>query len=132
MNETAALINWTVAGLVYDIVGVFILARALMATRRLDLLAQALHFWDGNMGVFRALLLQRVDAWFGMPILLTGFALQIIGALNVLPHVSILILIYISLVVLVVIYLSVRARYGKNSDRLYDTWKKDWEVANQE
>ena len=69
----------TIAGLVYDIVGVGLLARALIA-KAATLFQLASTRIGANKSLFEALMLQRTDALFGIPALVIGFALQGIGA----------------------------------------------------
>ena len=69
-------------GLFYDIVGVCILALALMAIRTWDLYSQAGTYYGGNKLLFKTLLLQRTDAQFGLPFLVAGFAFQLAGAVG--------------------------------------------------
>ena len=76
---------FAIAGLVYDIVGAVVLAEAIAATRIAGLASQARNhgqFSTGNLALFAALEDQRHDARFGLGLLVTGFALQLLAALG--------------------------------------------------
>ncbi len=68
-----------IIGLIYDMVGVWALARAFAFGHLWDLQWESLTLAGGNLGTFRALILQRFDARCGLILILLGFALQIIG-----------------------------------------------------
>jgi hypothetical protein len=66
-----------VAGLVFDIVGAALLAKSIFFNPAESIAAQASPTWDDNYGLRLALCEQRVDAWFGMPMLILGFLVQL-------------------------------------------------------
>ena len=68
-----------IIGLIYDMAGVWALARAFAFGRLWDLQWQSLTLVGANLGTFRALILQRFDARCGLILILLGFALQIVG-----------------------------------------------------
>src|SRR4051812_42835894 len=65
-----------VAGVVYDIVGALMLARALMWSRPQDLAAQTEPRWAGNADLLKALCEQTNDAKWGSCLFVLGFVLQ--------------------------------------------------------
>ncbi len=68
-------------GLAYDIVGVIVLGWTLALSPSEVLKAQAGTFYNFNQELLRALVAQRIDARFGLSLLVLGFALQLVGAL---------------------------------------------------
>jgi hypothetical protein len=66
-----------VAGLVFDIAGASLLARSIFFNRAAGIAAQARPTWDDNYDLRLALCEQRVDAWFGLPLLVAGFFAQL-------------------------------------------------------
>lgn len=66
-----------VVGLVFDIVGAALLAKSIFFNLSASISAQATPTYDDNSALRLALCEQRVDAWFGMPMLLLGFAVQL-------------------------------------------------------
>lgn len=70
-------------GLVYDIVGAFLIARALVVAKGKILAAQALTVINGNPALFAAFDEQRNDARFGIGLLVLGFSLQLLPFLGV-------------------------------------------------
>jgi hypothetical protein len=71
----------TFAGLVYDIAGVTLLVLALAAVRTETIQAQSSTGYGGaNKDLYKALILQRHDARFGLPLLVIGFTMQAAGA----------------------------------------------------
>lgn len=77
-----------VFGLVYDVVGAFLLARAFAFGRDKILAAQSLSVVGSNPALFAALAEQRLDARFGIGILIAGFLFQLLAALNVFVSVG--------------------------------------------
>ena len=77
MNE------WAIIGLIYDIVGVFVLGFALAITTVKDLAAQAAAHYGYNPSAFDSLVNQRTDAWFGVSLLALGFMMQALGATGI-------------------------------------------------
>ena len=76
-------VDLVVLGLGYDIVGVFIIARTFAATSLWNLQIQSGTYYGGNQATFLALWLQRTDAKWGFPLILLGFAFQIVGMYGV-------------------------------------------------
>jgi hypothetical protein len=66
-----------VAGLVFDIAGASLLAKSIFFNPAAGIAAQAQPTWDDNYGLRLALCEQRVDAWFGLPLLVVGFFVQL-------------------------------------------------------
>ena len=66
-----------VVGLVFDIVGAALLAKSIFLNPAASISAQAIPTYDDNYALRLALCEQRVDAWFGMPMLLLGFLVQL-------------------------------------------------------
>lgn len=66
-----------VVGLVFDIAGATLLAKSIFFNRAAAIAAQAQPTWDDNFGLRLALCEQRVDAWFGLPLLVAGFFVQL-------------------------------------------------------
>lgn len=71
-----------VAGLAFDMAGASLLAWALVFTRGQILKAQSLTVFNGNPVLHMALRRQRLDACFGLGMLLFGFLLQMIAAIG--------------------------------------------------
>lgn len=109
-----------VAGLFYDIVGVCILAFALALPRAWVLRQLSTPYYAGNKAFFRALLLQRKDAQFGLPIVVAGFALQVAGAMGLNIPGEWLWLVFIPLLLGLVAYVIARSRTSRTSDRIHD------------
>ena len=72
--------DWSLIGLIFDIIGVLILARALALPSDEQLLMLSGTYLNGNRGLFVAFVEQRHDARFGLAIVVLGFVLQAIGA----------------------------------------------------
>jgi hypothetical protein len=66
-----------VAGLVFDIAGAALLAKSIFFNQATSIAAQATPTWGDNYGLRLALCEQRVDAWFGLPLLVVGFLVQL-------------------------------------------------------
>ncbi len=120
----------TVAGLLYDIFGVCILALALMAPRTRNLYLHAGTYWGGNKGLFRVFLLQRTDARFGLPIVVVGFVLQLGGALPLAVPQDVIWLL-LPLAIALVAYGFVRRWDSRRSDHMYDDLTREREVAEE-
>lgn len=119
-----------VAGLFYDIVGVCILAVALALPRAWVLRQLSIPSYSGNKAFFRALLLQRKDAQFGLPIVVAGFALQFVGAVGLNIPGEWLWLVFIPLVLWLVAYVIARRRTSRTSDRIHDELRAKKEAAS--
>ncbi|NQU72053.1 MAG: hypothetical protein HQ514_15985 [Rhodospirillales bacterium] len=76
MNQLMAI------GLAADIAGVIFLGAALMATNDSRLKAQAGTYFNFSTAVLKALVAQRTDARIGLPLLVLGFVLQLLGVLD--------------------------------------------------
>jgi len=72
---------FSAAGLLYDIAGVILLASSLVATKTETLMQQAKLYWGGNKALYVALMTQKFDALWGLPLLILGFAMQLEPAL---------------------------------------------------
>ena len=98
-------------GLGYDIVGVSILAWGIFWASARELRYQSQWEWDLSGKVYRALLLQRRDVRFGLALAIIGFVFQWAGQAysGSLPHWTAASL-WALLVVMTIIYLSVRVR----------------------
>lgn len=70
----------SVSGIIYDIVGAFLLARALVFAKDKILAAQSASVLNCNPALFAALEEQRHDARFGLWTLIAGFVLQLVAA----------------------------------------------------
>lgn len=64
------------AGLLFDIVGAVILAKSIFFNSVAAIAGQATTTWRDNPSLRFALCEQRVDAWFGLPLLVVGFLIQ--------------------------------------------------------
>ena len=105
--------------------GVIILARALVGVRRRELYTQAGTYWNGNRSLFKALLLQRTDAAFGLPIIVIGFALQLVGATKTTMPPNLALGLLAAIFIVICIYFAVRHRKERNSNQLYDNLSND-------
>ena len=121
-----------VVGLVYDIFGVCIIAAALIGPRRYDLYHQAGTYYVGNKALFKALLLQRTDAWFGLPILVGGFVLQLLGAMGLDAPRKALWLLFALLPVALITYGGVRRWNSRRADGLFDEMHAEEKAASEE
>lgn len=76
---------FSVAGLLYDIAGAWLIVEAIIRTRDEQIARQAHpggQFHGGNLKLFAALDEQRHDARFGLGLLIAGFLLQLVAALD--------------------------------------------------
>ncbi len=126
-----AVNDLTVAGLVYDIIGVCILAVALMAPRTRHLYLHAGTYYGGNKGLFRVFLLQRTDARFGLPIVVVGFVLQVGGALPLAVPQDMIWPLLLPLAIALVAYRFVRRWDSRRSDHLYDDLRREGEATEE-
>ncbi len=120
--------NLMVVGLGYDIIGVLVLALALVTPRIHLVRAQAGTFYGGNKALFRTLLIQRFDARFGLPFILFGFVLQLVAALGRDVDRESILLVLIPLVVGLIVYVVGRVSVSRRSDAVYD----ELEIAESE
>lgn len=70
----------TVCGLILDVIGVWVLAYALISIRDDHIKKLAGAFWDENDEVIRSTAAQVLDAVVGVICLTLGFLLQLVGA----------------------------------------------------
>ena len=123
--------NLTVAGLIYDIAGVCILAFALVSTRVRHLYFLANAYYGGNKTLFKALLLQRSDACFGLVFLVMGFVLLLAGASEpIWPRMPWWLLL-LPLVIGLVAFLLVRFWNARRSDALFDKLSQEESTSSQ-
>jgi len=76
---------FSVAGLIYDIAGAWLIVEAIIRTRDEQIARQAHpggQFSGGNLKLFAALEEQRHDARFGLALLIAGFLLQLVAAFD--------------------------------------------------
>lgn len=76
---------FSAAGLMYDIAGAWLIVEAIIRTRDEQIARQAHpggQFSGGNLKLFAALDEQRHDARFGLSLLIVGFLLQLVAALD--------------------------------------------------
>ena len=79
--------NWlSQIGTVYNISGGALIAWALTTPPKWALRQQATTFWAGNKALFKVLILQRLDARFGLPLVLVGSTMQLVDGFGV--HIS--------------------------------------------
>lgn len=71
------------SGLIWDFFGAYFLAKALIFSKDQSIGRQAGTYWDLSIPLLRALCEQRLDARFGIGMLMTGFSLQFVAALGV-------------------------------------------------
>lgn len=78
----------TAVGLWFDILGAVLLAKAFATAtdRALALAFDVGTYQDFNPPALKALCEQRIDAKFGLALLLTGFFLQLLSSLGVMVH----------------------------------------------
>lgn len=69
-----------VAGLMWDFFGAFFLAKALIFNKDQSIRRQAGTYWNVSVPLLRSLCEQRIDARFGISMLMTGFALQFVAS----------------------------------------------------
>jgi hypothetical protein len=100
----------TVAGLIYDIGGAALLARALFFSSIGELRTQATVRITGMPGLQRALCEQRVDARFGLVLLIVGFLLQLVGSLISTSAAAVLTVLLLIFAVVVVGYWGLRTK----------------------
>jgi hypothetical protein len=100
----------TVAGLIYDIGGATLLARALFFSSTRTLMIQATVRITGMPGLQKALCEQRVDARFGLVLLILGFLLQLVGSLISTSAAAVLAVLLFILAVVVVAYCGLRRK----------------------
>jgi len=70
-------------GLSVDISGAILLARGFMMKRVLDIYDETGTRLGRNLAMVKSVMLQRAEAWAGAALLLVGFSLQIVAALEV-------------------------------------------------
>jgi len=70
-------------GLAVDIPGAILLARGFMMKRVLDIYDETGTRFGRNLAMVKSVMLQRAEAWAGAALLLVGFSLQIVAALDV-------------------------------------------------
>ena len=104
------MLGWSVIGLAYDIAGVIVLGAALAATPHDAILRQAGTYWNGNVGVYHALYMQRFDARIGLGLLVAGFVLQALGAVGLAQNDPLAWLLWGALVFGVAIFFPLRRR----------------------
>ena len=68
-------------GLIFDIVGAFFLAKGIMAKKIPDIIKETGTYISRNKAFQDSLLIQKIEALFGMIFLITGFSLQFIANL---------------------------------------------------
>ena len=112
-----------VAGVLYDIVGALMLARALMWARPQDLAAQTESRWAGNADLLKALCEQTNDAKWGSFLFILGFVLQAASSAGVILNPIALPILGILLLMLITGYWfwrprTVRASYMRAVDAL--------------
>lgn len=66
----------------YELIGVIALGWGIATPSNADLKAQAGTYYDANPHFFKALLIQRMDARFGVVVLVLGLFLQLLSVLN--------------------------------------------------
>ena len=99
-----------VIGLIFDIFGVFALARSLVLASAISLKSISGSGWGGaSPSREKDLALRQVDAWSGLILLAVGFLLQIFGALHLEMPVFLAGLIMIALIASIVVYLYKRS-----------------------
>lgn len=69
-------------GLAYDIAGVVVLGAALLGMNDRGIKEQAGTYWDFSPTLLKALIRQRVDAWYGVSLMVAGFLGQALGVLG--------------------------------------------------
>lgn len=79
MTQIISFLNWTVVGLVYDIVGAIFLAAAVFFNSPGKIAHQAGTYWNSSPYAVRAFAEQTMDTRIGLMLLVIGFALQIVG-----------------------------------------------------
>lgn len=72
-----------VFGLFLDIAGVLFLGFAFAGMPDKAIQDQAGTYWDCSFYLLHALVVQRTDAWIGLPILVLGFIFQALGSMGV-------------------------------------------------
>lgn len=121
-----------VLGLVYDMVGVSILARAFAATPRRQMMIMGTTFAGGNQSVFDILLLQRWDAQFGLAVILIGFLFQIAGVLGAPITTKLAWFLWIALIPACAAYEEYRTYLQTTAAYQYDKEKATWRTEAAE
>lgn len=110
-----ALLNWSVVGLLYDIVGAIFLVVAIFNNSPAKIAHQASTFWDSSPVAVRALSEQTIDARTGLSILITGFVFQIFGQWSLNGNVYLFVGLLILLSVVVILYFGLLRKQFVNS-----------------
>ncbi len=99
------------AGAIWDLVGAFYLAKALIFNPDQSMRRQAGAYWDISIPLLRSLCEQRIDARFGIAMLMIGFLLQLLGSMGIKADWPVDILLLLPLIMVV---------YSRN--RNFDQW----------
>lgn len=102
-----------VVGLIYDISGATVLIWALAFARNGILKSQGGTYFNFNSRMLEALVEQRIDAQFGLGLLIFGFALQAIGSIAVSLPLWIDELLLAGLAIVLIVYVCCRKRLAR-------------------
>jgi hypothetical protein len=108
-----------VVGLIYDAAGVWALARAFAFGRLWGLQWQSLTLPGGNLETFRALVLQRSDARWGLILIVLGFAFQIAGTCGLKVPSSACVALFILLIPTLAVYDERRTYLQRKAPELF-------------
>lgn len=123
-----------VAGIMYDILGATLLAKAIAFTSDKLLAAQAGSYTGWNPVLLAALDEQRLDAKYGLGILIAGFLLQLLAAIGIGPDVPPLWLFGFALVLVAIVGLyrvQAHSNYVNREERFQEALQGKRKPADQ-